>query len=442
VTVDSTAVQFWVGTLPAGVTADGATPAAARTNLVQNPSSEAGPQVLDSSGSGATLTRTSEAHAVGGWASKVTVGSGWAFVRPTDPAGSWSSTIVPGQTYTYSAYVWTPLSSVKVLLRLASTAFDSYLPTTPNTWTRISRTFTAADVDTYVDHGVGYEQSDNAAGATFYVDGVMLEQSATLGSYVDGTGATEQLVAPPFTPAQAPGCVLWLDARYVTGQGGTQPADGAAVASWADLSGGSSNTVSQSTSSARPLFSATTPSLTFDGTNDYLSAGVVPFPAGGPFSMYVVARPAVVNKGMTFAVLDSSTNTQPVIAADISASAVARAFRRDDAADLALASITTGNVLHLWSAVSPSAASVTLWRDGAGANTATVSPMTGDGTTSVTELLVGARRSTTTAGVLSSFLQGSISAVLMFSVAHDDATRHQVEQYLVTAFGLSGYVAS
>lgn len=79
---------------------------------------------------------------------------------------------------------------------------------------------------------------------------------------------------------------LWLDAALNSfNTGTTQASNGQTVQTWGDLSG-NSNDVSQSTASARPVFTTGAlngrPTITFDGTNDYLDGQI----AAGNISNY------------------------------------------------------------------------------------------------------------------------------------------------------------
>lgn len=96
----------------------------------------------------------------------------------------------------------------------------------------------------------------------------------------------EESVPIPFTPAALPNLSVWLDAQALG------LADGAAVASWADLSG-NGNTFVQGGSTQRPVVDIDKinghPAVVSDGSNDSLvCSAIAPAALTGPVTLYVV----------------------------------------------------------------------------------------------------------------------------------------------------------
>ena len=89
---------------------------------------------------------------------------------------------VPGLTYRLSGYVYVPSGSVSVGISVDLTAFGVGSAVNDQ-WTRLNLSFTA----TASSHSLMfYNNGTPAAAQTFYVDGVLIEQSSALNAYYDG----------------------------------------------------------------------------------------------------------------------------------------------------------------------------------------------------------------------------------------------------------------
>lgn len=155
---------------------------AERTNLLPNPSFE-----LDTTG-WSTLSNavrsTAEAHGDGAASLLMTAPTG-APMEVDATATFWA---VEGETYTLSAYFLLDSGTFKP--RLISAYFDDTLDTLPDLpageWVRHSLVFTATatgDADIYLTNGT------SSAGATAYVDNVMVEKTEFLNPYFDASFA-------------------------------------------------------------------------------------------------------------------------------------------------------------------------------------------------------------------------------------------------------------
>lgn len=151
---------------------------ATRRNLITVPSFEVTPITGWTPVLGATLNRNAESQAAAGFYSMAVTG-------PTPGMGaSYAATgLTPGQTYTFSAYFRTNGNAKTVTLSATNPA-TSGLPVSNDVathlWARASVTFVAtATTSTLTVAG--------ADAQAFYVDGAMLEPSATLNDYFDGS---------------------------------------------------------------------------------------------------------------------------------------------------------------------------------------------------------------------------------------------------------------
>jgi len=154
-----------------------------RTNLITNPSLETNATSWESNSAFggydvATVTRSTARAWVGTACLQVVapaavVGKTWA--------NATSIPVIPGQVYTYSAYVWCANAAVV----FADAVFmergpDVSIPAA--TWTRVSVTFVANTDHVFVGVGAPFVTT----GFTYYVDGAILEQAYSLGAYFDG----------------------------------------------------------------------------------------------------------------------------------------------------------------------------------------------------------------------------------------------------------------
>lgn len=237
-----------------------------------------------------------------------------------------------------------------------------------------------------------------------------------------GSAMGKALAGTAFRPSALPGCEVWFDARQPNGFAVAAPADGAALAEWKDLSGNARH-AAQGSGSLQPLYKLSgrnlLPSVVFDGSDDRLTATISAFSVA-TMTAYVV----------------------------LEADAFTIEHRRmwqisGGAAALQYLTLTTG--VH-WFVAGSSAASSTAptigapavisgvayttdsqsFSNGTGGTIATTDPAG----TSGTSLDVGS-------GPGTNKFAGGIAALLIYSVAHDTATRKTVERWLGRQFGIT-----
>jgi hypothetical protein len=156
-----------------------------RTNLVINPNMETNITNWTASGGTAlaTITRdTTIFHS--GAASLKAVCSGASLFQGVTSAASVMAALVVGETYTVSAWVY---STVAGLVRVGLTSTSTTVLQTAvlaNTWTRVSYTGVANSAALPV---VVIDTGNPARATTLYFDDVLVEQSATVGTYFDGS---------------------------------------------------------------------------------------------------------------------------------------------------------------------------------------------------------------------------------------------------------------
>lgn len=96
-----------------------------------------------------------------------------------------------GKSFTFSCYVWVPTGAPAVILRaegFGMTTVHGSPSTLNDQWQRVSVTFTANTVPgSYVTVWALNNTATPSGGSTFYLDGALLEESGTLGSYFDGS---------------------------------------------------------------------------------------------------------------------------------------------------------------------------------------------------------------------------------------------------------------
>lgn len=201
----------WTGTANASTSIE--VLAATRTNLCTNPSVE-----VDTTGwtyyAGAGGTANPTREISGGY-------SGTSFYRMTWTAAStgygamWAPQITAAGSTTYTCSMWVRCSAASTVSLVAqcyngatATGITTGAPVAcaANTWTRLSVTVTTASTDTAVRPYAN--MPPQALNATFDGDAVLIEQTATLGNYFDGStgvtfwavnewmGATWAMIAP------------------------------------------------------------------------------------------------------------------------------------------------------------------------------------------------------------------------------------------------------
>ena len=153
-----------------------------RRNYATNPSFETNASGWVSVGTSSVNRSTTRAW-VGSSSGLVTLGAGPA---PGQGASHTVTGLAVGETYTASAYVWVPSASIgaNLALFIFGVAFGvSSAVATPDTWVRISVTWTA----TSSSHTVALlNGATSTAGQTAYIDGLLVEKAATAGAYFDG----------------------------------------------------------------------------------------------------------------------------------------------------------------------------------------------------------------------------------------------------------------
>jgi hypothetical protein len=206
-----------------------ATVAAARTNLVANPSFEVGMSGWNAMGGVPTRVIT-EAF--------IGVASAQIAYPGSGTVGQYMSVpVTAGQTYTVSAYLKHSVAGGTTVMNLVwvnaaggTVLDDTHLGVTPaTTWTRASQTRTApagaaqAQIRIYRTAGEG----GGASPVSVYADAVMLEQSSTVNAYFDGsstgalwTGVANLSASIENIPTSARGRakVTWVQPAAATGQ--------------------------------------------------------------------------------------------------------------------------------------------------------------------------------------------------------------------------------
>lgn len=183
-TLDFDQCLIETGLSPAGTYFDGAIPI---SNLATNPSFETDTTGwLPNTGS-PTLTADSAQKMFGTKSLKMV-----STISSADIAAFFSATLTPNTTYTLSYYVYSPDARTSYFDAAATNYNASNLGSIAipaNTWTRVSATFTTTSTITgtttfYLHNGAG----PTTIGTALWIDGVLLERSATVNPYYEGTG--------------------------------------------------------------------------------------------------------------------------------------------------------------------------------------------------------------------------------------------------------------
>lgn len=158
--------------------------AGARTNLVTNPSFETNATGWAALGAGVTATRvTTDSYE--GTASLEVVTPGTVAEEGVQLSPDLTAPTV-GEVFTASAYVKFPAGkTIRAYLTETGVAFTTADVVATGRWQRISVTRTMVGGGTGLDFRI-FEPTQTAA-ITFHVDAVLVEESATLGVYFDGT---------------------------------------------------------------------------------------------------------------------------------------------------------------------------------------------------------------------------------------------------------------
>lgn len=169
-----------------------------RTNFVLNPSTEVDMASNTPSGAGSTAVRSSDQAYAGSFSVKWDFPSTLAIPVYIFNAGVFSTRtpVTVGQTYTFSVYLFAAMpASYRVDIRWATAVTGGALvdtvgiasTNTGSTWTRYTVTGVCPVGYTHAQFHV--VKSSNTVTGTAYIDAALFEQSATAGTYFDGTNA-------------------------------------------------------------------------------------------------------------------------------------------------------------------------------------------------------------------------------------------------------------
>lgn len=238
--------------------------------------------------------------------------------------------------------------------------------------------------------------------------------------------------------------LFWLDARYPLGIGVSPPADGTTLATWADVSGRGLH-ATQPIASKQPTWTtsgwAGLPTVNFDGTDDVLEA-ISPVTSsgagdGGDFTVYTIFH--ADRAGGTNAYWGNAgaiiTGEYPGYTTDWGvAIGVGGSFNGG-------VGTTTGQIpglpasmvsAHIGTFIrSKAAATVQVAVDGVQSEA-----IAGHNQTLAAGTEVGIGGSPTPQSSDGTYLDGRISAIIIFRGAHNTATRKLVESYLSRTYGV------
>lgn len=238
-------------------------------------------------------------------------------------------------------------------------------------------------------------------------------------------GPLPERLPPRGVPKSIGNLRLWLDASHIAGL-----ADGAALASWTDLSGNGSH-ATQSTPAAQPTFYANVlngrPGVQFDGTADCLQAASVTFSLLTAFAVFQIS-----GNGLVYEHGPGGADTNNTYLYTTTANTLF--FRRNTTNDSAK------NYIANWG--SDNAAKIarhtyggthathTLHVNGALATLTNV--LAGEpGASSVTAALnIGSRNQTT------AFVTGYLFELILYDAALDGGQCRRIERYLSTKWGI------
>lgn len=208
----------------------------------------------------------------------------------------------------------------------------------------------------------------------------------------------------------------WLkaDAGLFTGSDGTTPvtADGNLVGFWTDQFWNGNSPI-QATTGNKPTYKVniqnSLPIVRFDGNDDYLRKTFAAT-LSQPITVYCVVTSSTVSRLIFDSITESAGIRIGFVAGDASTN-----FNLGVAAGF-------GTGFNVWCAVL-NGASTLVRKNGTQTGTGTF-------TNSTDGLTIGGRYT------LSAFLNGDIGELIIYTAAHDLATRQTVEAYLATRWGL------
>jgi hypothetical protein len=248
------------------------------------------------------------------------------------------------------------------------------------------------------------------------------------------------------SPLDLDSLFYWFAADVgVTDSLGGAIANNEGVGTWNDLSGNGHH-VTQSTNGARPVWKATggpgsKPAIQFDGTNDFL-ASAAHWWGSDDLTVIVVMKFANATRNAVEIIVarEAVTDTRQFLWYADAATAyrgTQRAYQASTPTVLNRQTITTSNwkhttwKLHSWSNIGDG--SMTLFSDGVSVSL-TDNVTTGDGTIDdlSQEFQIGAQRLPTA----NSFLQGSISEIIVTADDLTTAERTAIENYLNRKYDL------
>lgn len=220
-----------------------------------------------------------------------------------------------------------------------------------------------------------------------------------------------------FTPASIAGLKLWLDASRITGL-----VDGDPVATWIDLSG-QGNHATQATASKKPLYKTgivnSKPVVRLDGVDDEVGTPTISQLSGGA-TMMIVWRPRVLPASNIRHSGIQTSSTDHFRFMTVSGTGVVRAYVNNTLSDAAALVAGTASIMgNVWSNTT-----VTGYKDGAAGTP-------GSGITPTTVTAAAFR----IGGIDSTFPDGDVAEVVLYSVTLTTGQRQQVESYLRQKWG-------
>jgi hypothetical protein len=275
-------------------------------------------------------------------------------------------------------------------------------------------------------------------------DVVTLNGSLTLGSAVPTLPAVTSLNLDNYflntadsgiykfgqmNPLTLPGLYLWLDGADPNANG-VAPATGSTIANWYDKSG-NGRTASGGVS---PTYN-TTYGLEFNGSSQYLTLpnGSIPF-GDSNYSIYIVAR--FTNSSSGGAILFAGANNNGIVFMQSSGSLRSDWAGSEGSNNLAFTlnqSFVTSSVYQNGTSRTRStnlnAISITI-----SPNVARTQPNTGN--------FVGAFSTNGSTPASGTYMQGFISEIIVYNVAHSTSQRQSIEGYLAWKWGLNKLLAT
>jgi hypothetical protein len=254
---------------------------------------------------------------------------------------------------------------------------------------------------------------------------------ATHPYYNNGTWGVSQPFNRAFSPVDIPNCSVWYDGADTASMTFT----GSFVSTWADKSGNGTD----ATGPTGPTLAASGAGLSFNGSNQYLTAATV-LPSAQTHSLFFVHTPGTTNYGNTNVFRYQSAGGAYIIIPyyDIGLGATARGYISSfdstttsnaagllrDNSPLSTTSLVTANVVS----GSPNP-TISVYLNGALQNSATVS--LGSAATTGMTLTIGSNLPHN-----AQWYFGTICEMIAYTTGLTQAQRQQVETYLAWKWGL------